>query len=1682
MASVGSAFIKVRPDFTGFHKTLVKELNRLSADANKAGVAAGRSFASGFVKGLKLGDPLAPIKDPKNDPAGEGSKQGGAFALAFKKRVEAALKALPEAKINADSSEADRKIAEIRKELATLSSKDLSIHANATEATARIKELQLQLKELSRNDSSVTVRANTGVAQLELLKLQTELNHLDGQTANVKVSDNGGLSTMARQASGLVTALSLIAPAAVPAAAALAAIGAAGVGAFSAAGAGIAGMVAASLPGVSKITKALQAQTAAQDQVSTSAKKSAVVGISAAQQQLQAEQRSMQLGQAKRQLEQAITNASYQHAQAVDQVKQAEQQLTQAQQSAKQAQDALNQARAQAKRNLQDLANNEIDAALSVRAAQLSLHDAQVGLAQQHQATAASHQAVTDSQKKLTSAQMNAVKVGSTPGATAAQKKAAADQVKQAQAAVKAAKDAAKQQVWAQKQAQLAYDQAVQSLKEQQLQLKRLRADKAAADKAGINGDQGVVSARRQVVSANQAVLQQEKQLLDARRNVARVDQQSADQIKNAQQAVQQQQIQSRLAALQNAAAAKAGADATGGASAATLKYAQALAALTGPERNLLKHFLSLKAAFTAWSRSLEAPVLGAWAKWLDTARKHLGLMTPVSKSAAGAMSTLASEADSALSGSFWTTFSNNLGKAAGPAILSLGQSAGYLTKGLAGLINAFLPYAPMFTNAILKITKAFAGWATGGGAQKAVNGLFGYFKANGPLLGQTLKNLALAVGNIVKSMVPLGGISVRGLNLVAEAIAKMPPWMIDALAIAFLGLRAAMTFGKVYEGLSKTYEQFNKFKNLKAVKATVSGVGKAAKATASSLASMARTAATGVATGAQATGRGVVTGGKAAAKGVATGTRAVARGAAAGAQAIGSGVVAGYQALAGAMSRAGAAAKSAAIWIGSTSKALALQGLQLLKNGALWAANAAKIVVYKIAQAAVAAATKIWAAVQWILNVAMDANPIGLIIIAIAALVAGIIWVATKTTWFQTIWKWVWGAITTAASWAWHNVIKPVFNAIGAAFVWIWGKVIRPVIGWIVAYFKLWSKITRWLWSVVVWVIKSFVSFFRWLWSGIKWVVNQVAAAFRWLYNKIVKPLFSAMGSTIKWVYDHVIAPIFRALHTAIGWVENGFWSAIHGIQKAWNWLKSIVAKPVNFVIRTVYNGGIVPFVNKVASWVGMKGLKPASPVKGYKDGGVFDGVLPGYSPNRDNMVAATPIGPVGLAGGEGIIKAKRVKQYGPGLIHAINAGELPGFKSGGIIGDISKGVSSAWSGLKTAGSWAWDKIKDGSSWLMDHSVKALWKKLCGWVNGAISSIKGGDNTLGGTVRAIPQKLLGGLLNKLQGAADAMGGGSGQAADVIRIANKYIGTKEHPMGSNRQIFGQRFGMNGVQWCAEFISEIFKEAGAGGAVPHSAAVAAFNGSHLKRRHGKPVPGDLFTYGNSHINLYTGPGRRTVGGNQSNAVTADTSHFGRRTATLIPNYAKGGGLKGANLGSKAAYFKFAKDQMAQMGMSVSYNWPSLYKLWMGESNWNPHIFNKRSGAGGIPQALPFSKIGPNRNNPGTQISWGLRYIKQRYGNPVNAYRDWLSRSPHWYARGGTAKGWSVVGEKGPELMHVGTTSRVMSNREMNSVIDGRSRGSVVGTVNQYLSPGSSPNEIVRELNYEMRRAQRGGKYA
>jgi hypothetical protein len=182
------------------------------------------------------------------------------------------------------------------------------------------------------------------------------------------------------------------------------------------------------------------------------------------------------------------------------------------------------------------------------------------------------------------------------------------------------------------------------------------------------------------------------------------------------------------------------------------------------------------------------------------------------------------------------------------------------------------------------------------------------------------------------------------------------------------------------------------------------------------------------------------------------------------------------------------------------------------VQDGIVTRAGAAQMAILQVRMLAAAVATKVAAAAQWLWNAAMSANPIGLVIAAIAALVAIFVVLYKKNQTFRSIVNAVWGAVKA---------------------------VVSAVIGVIVALFKRWWAamqtnigIMRALWGAAVSAfggiksaIGAVVNAIQWLWDKFSWLRGLVAGL------HIPNP-FSALLSAIQ--------SIISAAQTAYGWLKK--------------------------------------------------------------------------------------------------------------------------------------------------------------------------------------------------------------------------------------------------------------------------------------------------------------------------------------------------------------------------------------------------------------------------------------------------------------------------------------------------------------------------------------------------------------
>jgi phage-related protein len=296
----------------------------------------------------------------------------------------------------------------------------------------------------------------------------------------------------------------------------------------------------------------------------------------------------------------------------------------------------------------------------------------------------------------------------------------------------------------------------------------------------------------------------------------------------------------------------------------------------------------------------------------------------------------------------------------------------------------------------------------------------------------------------------------------------------------------------------------------------------------------------------------------------------------------------------------------------------------------------ATRTAMVTVAQNAGVVATRIITAAQWLWNAAMSANPIGIVIAIIAALVSAIVIAYQKSETFRNIVQAVWKGIQMAISYAWNNIIKPVLNALWSfiqntlapVVKWLYNNVVKP-------YFNLVGSIIKTVWNNIV--KPAFNALYSFL-------MNTLGPRFLWLHNTIVKPIMTQVGNVIRTAWNNVIKPVFDFLgKTITQTIPNAFKSGVNAIKSFWDKLVGIARTPVNFVIG-LYNDGVANLVNKLAAFVGISARLPRIPK--FASGGV----LPGYAPGRDTMLAA-------VSPGESIFRPEFTKAVGSQFVGQANA-----------------------------------------------------------------------------------------------------------------------------------------------------------------------------------------------------------------------------------------------------------------------------------------------------------------------------------------------------------------------------------------------------------------------------------------
>ncbi|MGW9021259.1 peptidoglycan DD-metalloendopeptidase family protein [Leucobacter chromiiresistens] len=277
--------------------------------------------------------------------------------------------------------------------------------------------------------------------------------------------------------------------------------------------------------------------------------------------------------------------------------------------------------------------------------------------------------------------------------------------------------------------------------------------------------------------------------------------------------------------------------------------------------------------------------------------------------------------------------------------------------------------------------------------------------------------------------------------------------------------------------------------------------------------------------------------------------------------------------------------------------------------------------------------ATKLATGAQRLFNTVLRANPLGIIITAITAVVGALTWFFTQTdagkaiwaefirflgeawanissffqTAYETVIKPVFEGIGATFSFVWNSILKPVFDALAAAATWVFQTILMPIFNAVQVAFAILGGIFQGVWEYILKpVFDGIGAIFTWLWqSVISVIVGYIdlsikawGAVFEWLWTTILKPTFDAIGAGFNWIYKNVILPVvgyiraqIQAWGAIISWLNaNVVQPVFQAIGAMFNWIyQSIILPIVGFIKLQIQAAGAV------FRWLYENAIKPA-------------------------------------------------------------------------------------------------------------------------------------------------------------------------------------------------------------------------------------------------------------------------------------------------------------------------------------------------------------------------------------------------------------------------------------------------------------------------------------------------------
>lgn len=637
-------------------------------------------------------------------------------------------------------------------------------------------------------------------------------------------------------------------------------------------------------------------------------------------------------------------------------------------------------------------------------------------------------------------------------------------------------------------------------------------------------------------------------------------------------------------------------------------------------------------------------------------------------------------------------------------------------------------------------------------------------------------------------------------------------------------------------------------------------------------------------------------------------------------------------------------------------------------------------------------------------------------------------------------------------------HIISTIVVPVLQLLIWVITTILVPTVQFLATIigeaFTLIGNIITFAWNSVI----------KPIWDAIVAFINFIFKPnFDFLFA-VVQSVFGSIGSFITAAWVNVIKPIWDAMVQFITvTIPDGFRQGVAFLAQVWDGIKKALHDPVDAVINVVYNQGIVKAWNMVAGFLGLGGLSEYH-LPAFASGGPIRGGIPG----RDSVplvgmdgeyifskAAVQALGGVprvdalhrALSGGTSIGLDPTYKMFGgdqsnPGLAYGV------GMAAGGAVDQAlayaraQNGKPYQWGGVGNPSFDCSGFMSAIQSVLMGQPVHRLY---------STASFAGGRGAAGLVPGTGSQFVVG----VRQGNPGHMAGNLAGTAVESNGSGVTVGRGTSPMSFPAQFFLPQVG------------GVFTDAGGGGGGI-----------------------DPLAWLMSQIGFLLDIPKKLIGGNP--AAEMMVSLGGKMVSTTwdwLLNKAKDfvGTIIGA-IGGPAGVIQGAMGaRNAVMAAASAYGWnkgaegSALDYIVSHESGYNPTAQNPTSTAFGMFQFLDstWATVGGSKtSDPGLQSIYGMRYIKQKYGDPIAAQAFWNAH--HWYGNGGMVHGptFGMLGESGPEvilpLTRPARTAELMSQAGLAGEAGGL-------TVYLQATPNASAERLIGAAMHQARLRRLAGRY-